>query len=984
MIFKKFLFILTVLPSIIIIGFVFSSLLWVFLDDKPGKVILLDSGKTDNLQWYFANTKIKQNLTASSPEELKTLKANNSFLVVSDVSSYIKENEKAAYYADLIKETSSKSSWAFFDGSSLSDNHHGLYRSIMEDFLKIHFTGWSFIYVRTEKQLEKLSIKIREKKPFKPVIIFTHESGEIIVLESKKDYSGKAPQAELFQQKAELNEWTPLYTSINDGKEYGSIDLHLTEEGIKKLDKAGIQSKIPLAFFAESDYSKTCFFAINIQDSQISPGSLNKSFKSWYMEKIALFKTGSADKLFWKIFIPLIKSFNIDKIPEISQEPLINYNFKLSKTGFLLSTDSGTFEDFYIKGVNLGPAVPGRWFTEFPVDEHLYIRWFGLMKEMNINVVRIYTLLPPSFYRSLRDFNLHHQKNPLFLIQEIWPEEHPIENNLLEREYNITFMKEIKMNIDALHGKGKVPFREGRAWGDYNSDISPWLGAYIIGREIEPDEVQATDTMNNGFIYSGEYLSVVNGSPTESWLASVCDYAALYEQETYLINKPLGIVSWPTLDPLKHQTEWNDPELAGREPFNDKAVLNINHFIITEKFQEKFFGAYHIYPNYPDFMNNQESYASYTDSQGTFRYGGYLKEFIKQHSKYPALVAEYGLSTSSATAHINPDGYNHGGLSELQQAEGIKRMADAIKREGYAGGIIFEWIDEWAKKTWTTEPYMIPYDRQVLWQNALDPEQNYGIVAMLADSKFDEREYTSGDSEIKMSTWGTESHLYIQMNVPDFEKIKTSKLVLGFDTYDRLKGSFQLPGIDSTKNLTGMEFMLSINLNDIKNKMETGIYALKSYNIGLYNYSSAFDSEQEFLPIKQLVNRGFTDIEGNYFSEKYADPGILHFGDLNENYNNIHISNDQITIRIPWGLLNVSDPSSGFVLDDPGEFSSYPERDQLKISKSESILIYGFIEDEKGINLLNRKLTYSWKNWDIPQYRERPKEAYSMLTKYFE
>lgn len=37
------------------------------------------------------------------------------------------------------------------------------------------------------------------------------------------------------------------------------------------------------------------------------------------------------------------------------------------------------------------------------------------------------------------------------------------------------------------------------------------------------------------------------------------------------------------------------------------------------------------------------------------------------------------------------------------------------------------------KKTWITEPYIIPYDRNALWHNAVDPEQNYGIYAMESD-----------------------------------------------------------------------------------------------------------------------------------------------------------------------------------------------------------------------------------------------------------
>jgi len=38
-------------------------------------------------------------------------------------------------------------------------------------------------------------------------------------------------------------------------------------------------------------------------------------------------------------------------------------------------------------------------------------------------------------------------------------------------------------------------------------------------------------------------------------------------------------------------------------------------------------------------------------------------------------------------------------------------------------------MDEWAKKTWVTEPFMIPFDRRVLWHNVVDPEQNYGLIA---------------------------------------------------------------------------------------------------------------------------------------------------------------------------------------------------------------------------------------------------------------
>jgi hypothetical protein len=38
-------------------------------------------------------------------------------------------------------------------------------------------------------------------------------------------------------------------------------------------------------------------------------------------------------------------------------------------------------------------------------------------------------------------------------------------------------------------------------------------------------------------------------------------------------------------------------------------------------------------------------------------------------------------------------------------------MTEAIVNEGIRERSSFEWMDEWAKKTWTTEFYMIPYER---------------------------------------------------------------------------------------------------------------------------------------------------------------------------------------------------------------------------------------------------------------------------------
>ncbi len=199
------------------------------------------------------------------------------------------------------------------------------------------------------------------------------------------------------------------------------------------------------------------------------------------------------------------------------------------KEGFLVSVD-GAWQEIFVKGVNISTSLPGKWFTEFPREEGIYLDWLKNIGQMHANSVRVYILLPPGFYRALLYYNIKHPAEPLWLFQEIWPEENP------------------------------------------------------------PGEVKT-------------------------------------------------VVSWPTLDVTEHGSEWNEYGLKSLE-YNDKASVDINRIAAKEKLKAGFFGAYHIYPNYPEFMNNESGYADYFDEEGQFRYGGYLKEFIATHTRYPALVAE--------------------------------------------------------------------------------------------------------------------------------------------------------------------------------------------------------------------------------------------------------------------------------------------------------------------------------------------------------
>ena len=366
-------------------------------------------------------------------------------------------------------------------------------------------------------------------------------------------------------------------------------------------------------------------------------------------------------------------------------------------SGFQIRVD-GQWQDLFVKGVNIGAALPGAWFTQFPQEEEVYRHWLDLIGAMHANCIRIYTLLPPAFYNALEDYNHDHPEAPIWLLQELWPEEKPVGEDYLQEEYVAAFKQEIRYGVDAIHGQASIGKRSGRAYGIYTSNVSDYVLGYLVGRELEPDEVVMTNETNAGYAWQGKYLSAgAEASPTEAWLAMNCDYVAAYEEQTYRRQHPIAIVSWPTLDVAEHDSEWNEQGMKSLE-YNDKVSIDIEHIVREPALQAGFFGAYHIYPNYPDFMNNESKYDQYQDAEGRLRYGGYLQEFMEQHRKYPALVAEFGLATGMGVAHFSPDGLNHGGLTEEEQGKDIVRMMKAIQKEGYAGALVFEWLDEWAKK----------------------------------------------------------------------------------------------------------------------------------------------------------------------------------------------------------------------------------------------------------------------------------------------
>ncbi len=967
---KKRTLLLSVPAFLLFLLLAFPFAYWQFSPESGLDILVWEkeaySGrKTHPLEWLFLYR--KDHVTGN-----RTIREGDPNMILFSGDFSFSSINEAIEEADRMKRAALESVYAFWDGSVADEAASPALRSRIEQFLQVDFSGWTLKYDTDEG----------------PSLVFISLTGERVTLQGGTHFNGFAPSVFWEGNEVSVKTYLPVYRTTESTSSEVSVDLHLTEAGEDLLRSRGIPTEIPLIMEHRSPLGKAGFSAISFSLLEGLPGSHRVAGRLFYKAELALF-SNNLSELYWRIFLPWLdsrsRSLGEDRgSPHLREEPV---RFVLDQAGFRKVDPKGGDSSFYLQGVNLGPAVPGRWFTQFPEDEHLYYRWFTQMKEMNLNTVRIYTLLPPSFYRAFELFNQNHQEDPLYLIQEIWPEEHPPGENYLDSAYDAAYREEIRLNVDALHGRAQVAPRTGRAWGEYTADISPWLLAWLVGRELEPDEVLTTNALNPDSIYRGKWLSAPEGPATEAWLASACDLTVAYERENYGSSRPVGIVSWPILDRLSHPVEWIDPALEGRSPANDKAVVDIERILVEDASFGGFFGGYHIYPNYPDFMNNQSSYASYTDQEGTFRYGGYLQEFMASHTKYPAIIAEYGISTSAATAHLNPDGYHHGGLTEEIQGQGIIRMDQAARREGFSGTLIFEWIDEWAKKTWTTEPFMIPYDRQALWQNALDPEQNYGIMAMEGISRRGENSSLDTEGKTLMTAWGSESHLYLEIPDSPFTE-GAGKILIGLDSYNPMEGLRQFPGIPEPAVPTGIESLVELSLKEDSAR----ILNISSYSIAEKSFRSRSGDDQEFVPLTYLVNRGYVTEKGETVPPGYTDWSRLHRGAFPQNYYSVFRQEKGITIRIPWTLLNVSDPSSAMVLDDPGPIGRIPERDGIRTARSREILIYSLALSDEGSLLgtipagfaeTGDALSFVWEPWDVPVYRQREKDSVALLGEYF-
>ncbi len=690
------------------------------------------------------------------------------------------------------------------------------------------------------------------------------------------------------------------------------------------------------------------------------------------------------------------------------------------------------WEPFFVNGINLAIAKPGTFPGELAATRADYDRWLVDIGKMNVNVLRLYTLHYPHFYEALRDYNLAHASKPLYVMHGIWLDE--IEAGDYITDTTEEFDKEIRYVIDACHGNVEIGLRYGKAFGTFTADISPWVMAFLPGHEMDGILVQNGDLKWAGYDkYEGKYLRMGNGLPIEGWVARALDSVVMYDKDKYGDSRPIGWSNWPALDPIHHPTE-------SSTFLQDLVDTDMGKYEAVGGFDRGVFVSYHVYPFNPEFIIYDEKYRATKNGTGQLdSYLGYLKDLKAHHQGIPLVIAEFGIPSSMGIAHVNETAWDHGGYDEQAQKDIVIQLYRDIVDSGCAGAVVFEWIDEWFKRTWVTTPTMLPADRGRLWWDVESPEEAFGIVAYYPvpgmsrhvdgiSSDWTAKDFTiakqpsaplqpAGDGHddvrtlltVQMAADPAFFFLRLQLATTGTPNLDDVVLLVGLSSVEGDTGDHKLLDLPfKTSQDLGFETLLVIDkaggqlsllVDDAYNPMHQINAEKKGGGMPISNQNGVFELG------KQLVNNNAQYIAQNLPfvpEKKFYTPGLLKIGD-SEIDTSSHLQvgpGGTVEVRLPWHALWVTDPSSRSILwDDP----KTPDW-EAKVTAGMRVVVLAMKRSAPGkyqvVDVLPRQAwqatpgqdaiirgdavpLYAWPTWDKVESVERKKPLYHALQAVF-
>lgn len=694
----------------------------------------------------------------------------------------------------------------------------------------------------------------------------------------------------------------------------------------------------------------------------------------------------------------------------------------VKQVGKTIQIDKGNgWEDFEIKGVDLGAGIPGHYATEYAIDKETYLRWFQQIKDMGANTIRVYITLGPAFYEAFYEFN-NENPDPLYLIHGVWIDDY-VQNSHMDAfnsAYQQQFIEDCRTVVDVIHGQRWVNLGSNSANGSYTRDVSPWVIGYILGVEWEAPTVAYTDETYVGMgTYEGEYLhTTTEASAFENMLASVGDALLTYENNRYAQQRLVAFSNWPTTDPFDYP--------KGIETFFEKySSVDVEHIKFNEHAIAGTFASYHVYPYYPDYLQYMPEYATQTDPTGQVNtYYTYLKRLVEYHSM-PVVVSEYGVPSARGAAQRDANTDRHqGNMSETDQGNAIVRCYEDIMAAGCAGSVVFTWQDEWFKRTWNTMANVdltaTPY-----WGDYQTNEQYFGLLSFdpgtersvsYVDGNAEEWQESDVIGEYEgnaLSMKYDEKFLYFMVKGADVAAAQSGAqpLYLPIDTTQKT-GSTTISNLGALSDLPlvgaaaadTLEFQRAADfVLMLQGEANSRVVVQERYEVmramqlrattGQDPYTNPPAQDSSTFKHIDLVLQTLTDTseitnanqserrtEKDQFYYQTYETGKLTYGNANpesDDFNSLAdycygVAEDGtpfVEVKLPWQLLNFSNPSEMMIHDDYYEHYGV---ENMHIGE----MYVGVGTGQTTIPLFTEKL----EGWGSKvTYHERLKESYYIL-----
>lgn len=854
----------------------------------------------------------------------------------------------------------------------LSSATEGSVKSELQATFGFEYTGWTGRYITDMADLSDVPAwaqSLHESqfgRPWDykgPGLLFVSGKEEIVVLQSK-DFDGDMLtvsfdpdyEKEFGRHSVNYYNWFEIVTPQYGTETLASYRLGLNKSGKEKFSKISGSTEFPAVLRTKNAKSPAYYFAGDFNDYVSFERYSHFLFSLNFYQMFSYERAGDITNFYWSFYTPLMDT--ILKQARENQKNVVQptqnkqASFKIENGQFLLRQDD-TWQPFSMKGFQVNGVMPGASPGEDTRDISIYKNYFKQIADMGGNTVRAYDLMPPEFYRAICEHNAETPDKPIYFLQAVPLPAAVAGDQAVYEEPKKEIKKYIEYVIDFLHGKNS----EGAAKKDkatYAADASAYLAGYIAQIDDTQKTIEAINLSSSApSSYHGDYISVNGASASESLMAELCDYIYTYQKKSFGYVTPVGAKGNPR---FISGSDWHEDY--------ENLSFDVGRLEASGKTEGSFFVSYPLTAYDSLLLNHtKDLFGGYTDTAGSFPYGGYIREVKKLQAAYPVLAENIILATN--TNAFEKETSIHG-LTETQQGNGLVRMLRAVQNEGYLGGLISDFADCWSSLSAEQAGFVLPEKDNPLWHDMLDYMQNTGVIAVEPKNQGEigmSVKDTGRMQEMQVSLDPT--YLYITAVFDKEIDFDREQLIIGLDTYQRNNGEYLYDKDYFATSLSGMEYTVRF-----ESKNTAALYVVPDYNRNKGKYSSKETYKGNYDYICQLVYGPFDDA-ANHF---YQTGSTIH-------------------LRIPLSALNITDPSKLLVLNDNRSAKQIGKDGfGLQTMGSDGIIFSILIADKETKDTAyifpeSKKSggykTFKWPSWTKADYVFRQKASYKILQRYF-